>query len=108
MSDTLDPHDALERLYLEYRQRAESIRAEFSRPHETDSVEQAGERQNDDVLRALLAEAEDGLRQVGRARQRLAEGSYGECLRCGQPIEPARLAALPVAERCVRCAGLEH
>ena len=35
---------------------------------------------------------------------RLAEGRYGECLCCGEAIEAARLAALPVAEYCLRCA----
>ena len=38
------------------------------------------------------------------AQLRLAEGRYGECLCCGEAIEAARLAALPVAEYCLRCA----
>lgn len=105
MSDVLAPQAALDRLYLEYSQRASSIRGDLTQPHATDSAEQASERQNDDVLQALLAEAEEGLRQVARARQRLAEGTYGECQRCGNPIEPARLAALPATELCLRCAG---
>ena len=108
MSDAFDPRDALERLQREYRQRAEAIRGDLGQLHDTDAVEQAGERQNDEVLHALLAEAEAGLRQVEQARRRLAEGRYGRCRRCGQPVEPARLAALPAAELCLHCAGLEH
>lgn len=27
----------------------------------------------------------------------------GECVDCGEPIEPARLAAMPKALRCVDC-----
>nr|MBF3175823.1 TraR/DksA family transcriptional regulator [Pseudomonas aeruginosa] len=42
------------------------------------------------------------------ARLRLAEGRYGYCERCGEAIEPARLAALPAAEYCLRCADLVH
>ncbi|MBF3283791.1 TraR/DksA family transcriptional regulator, partial [Pseudomonas aeruginosa] len=49
-----------------------------------------------------------GMRQVGLARLRLAEGRYGQCERCGEAIEPARLAALPAAEYCLRCADLVH
>lgn len=40
---------------------------------------------------------------VDNALQRLADGTYGLCQRCHQPIPPARLDALPWAERCVRC-----
>ncbi|MFC0667792.1 TraR/DksA family transcriptional regulator [Azotobacter chroococcum] len=108
MSGVFDPQGTLERLHRDYRQRTEAIRDDLARPHDTDATERAGERQNDEVLQALLAEAEAGMRQVERARQRLAEGRYGLCRRCGQPIEPARLAALPVAELCLHCAGLEH
>lgn len=108
MADVFDPQGTLERLRRDYRQRAEAIRDDLARPHDADATERAGERQNDEVLQALLAEAEEGLRQVERARQRLAEGRYGLCRRCGQPIEPARLAALPVAELCLHCAGLER
>ncbi|GAB3370095.1 TraR/DksA family transcriptional regulator [Azotobacter armeniacus] len=108
MSDAFDPQGTLERLYWEYRQRVEAIRGDLGQSHDADAVEQAGERQNDDVLHALLAEAEAGMHQVERARRRLVEGRYGMCRRCGQPIEPARLAALPVAELCLHCAGLEH
>jgi len=108
MSDAFDPGKALERLQQDYSQRAEAIRGDLGQLHDADAVEQAGERQNDEVLHALLAEAEAGLRQVEQARQRLAEGCYGLCRRCGQPVEPARLAALPVAELCLHCAGLER
>jgi RNA polymerase-binding transcription factor DksA len=44
------------------------------------------------------------MRKVGLAKLRLAEGTYGDCLRCGEPIEPARLQVLPACEYCLRCA----
>ncbi|MBC9252264.1 conjugal transfer protein TraR [Pseudomonas alcaligenes] len=101
---SFDPHAALDQLFAEYSKRASSIRRDLGLPHQADFAEQAQERQNDEVLEALLAEAEAGLRQVGLARLRLAEGSYGECQRCGEPISPARLAVLPAAEFCLACA----
>lgn len=99
-----DPHSALYRLLNEYSARANAIRQDLARSHSADFAEQAQQRQNDEVLEALLAEAEEGLHQVGLAKLRLAEGNYGNCLRCGEPIEPARLQALPAATHCLACA----
>lgn len=100
----IDPRRILEQLSHEYRSRAEAIRRDLRSSHSADSAEQASERQNDEVLEALLGEAEAGLRQVEHARERLAAGHYGECVRCGEAIEAARLAALPMAECCLKCA----
>jgi RNA polymerase-binding transcription factor DksA len=96
--------DVLDALLHEYTTRAEAIRRDLARSHSADFAEQAQQRQNDEVLEALLVEAEHGLLLVRQAQQRLAEGRYGECLCCCEPIEAARLAALPVAEYCLRCA----
>ena len=54
---------------------------------------------------ALLAAAEDQLRQVDAALDRVAAGSSGRCVRCGQPIAAERLEARPTADRCVSCAA---
>lgn len=102
---TIDPRQALDALAAEYARSAEAIRRDLGRSHSPSFAEQAVQRQNDDVLRALLAEAEDGLRQVERARERLAAGRYGECVGCGEPVGAARLAALPAAELCMNCAS---
>lgn len=99
-----DPQAALDALLAEYSARASAISQDLARSHSPDFAEQALQRQNDEVLEALLAEARAGMRQVGLAKLRLAEGTYGDCQRCGEPIEPARLQALPAAEFCLRCA----
>jgi RNA polymerase-binding transcription factor DksA len=100
-----DPDVTLQSLSSEYLQRAAALRRDLAREHDHDWAEQAQERQNDDVLRSLLIETEEELRLVGLARQRLAQGSYGECVRCGEPIEPARLRVKPAAECCLSCAN---
>lgn len=41
------------------------------------------------------------LEEVRRARQRVAEGTYGLCEVCGEPIPEERLEARPWAVRCV-------
>lgn len=42
------------------------------------------------------------LEQVDRALEKIEEGTYGLCDRCGQPIEEGRLQAMPEATLCLR------
>ncbi|MFL6127197.1 TraR/DksA C4-type zinc finger protein [Actinophytocola sp.] len=35
----------------------------------------------------------------------MAAGTYGTCTRCGSPIAPERLDALPATTTCIRCAS---
>lgn len=44
------------------------------------------------------------LHAVEAALVRAAEGTYGVCDVCGQPIAPERLEAIPWAATCVACA----
>ncbi|GIM96364.1 TraR/DksA family transcriptional regulator [Paractinoplanes toevensis] len=46
--------------------------------------------------------------QVERAIDRLGEGNYGWCERCGNAIPVERLAAFPSATLCVSCKQLEE
>ena len=46
--------------------------------------------------------------QVERAIDRLGEGNYGWCERCGNAIPVERLAAFPSATLCVTCKQLEE
>ena len=41
--------------------------------------------------------------EVEHALHKLEVGTYGLCDSCGQPIDPARLEALPHASLCVSC-----
>jgi DnaK suppressor protein len=41
------------------------------------------------------------LGEIDRALERLAEGSYGVCERCGKTIAPERLQARPWATLCI-------
>jgi RNA polymerase-binding transcription factor DksA len=53
---------------------------------------------------ALLAQAENQLAAIDAALDRVALGTYGRCVSCGQPIAPARLEARPEAAQCIACA----
>ncbi len=40
------------------------------------------------------------LEQVRDALRRIEQGTYGKCIDCGRPIEPARLEAVPRTPYC--------
>lgn len=52
---------------------------------------------------SLLVNQQSLLTLVNRALQRLADGTYGKCAQCGQPIPARRLEAIPWAEHDVHC-----
>ena len=70
--------------------------------HDPEGATLAFERQH---AAALLEAAREQVAAVDAALRRLAEGGYGVCDRCGQPIGAERMAARPAAATCVRCAG---
>ncbi len=45
----------------------------------------------------------DQLAEVEHALHKFEAGTYGLCDGCGQPIDPARLEALPQASLCLSC-----
>jgi RNA polymerase-binding protein DksA len=55
---------------------------------------------------ALRDRAESQLALVDEALARFAAGTFGRCVRCGRPIAPDRLEALPWAARCIDCQRL--
>jgi len=63
------------------------------------------EREQEITLANTLLER---ITQVERAIDRLGEGNYGWCERCGNAIPVERLAAFPVATLCVSCKQLEE
>ena len=50
----------------------------------------------------LVQDLESELRAIERARDRLCEGRYGRCAKCGVPIGMLRLQAVPATERCAQ------
>jgi len=69
-----------------------------------DFAEQATERENDDVLRAIAGESANEIAQIKQALARIEAGIYGECSDCGAEISPQRLEAVPYTTLCVKCA----
>ena len=54
----------------------------------------------DEALQSGSADSEI-LEQVEEALFRLEQGTYGKCVICGKPIEPARLQAIPWTPYCL-------
>lgn len=99
-------------LRAEYDQTLSEI-TELQRDRLTDS---AGDDQADTGTKTFEREQEislangilERITQVERALERLDEGGYGWCERCGNPIPVERLAAFPSATLCVSCKQLEE
>lgn len=73
-------------------------------PVSKDWEEAASERQGDEVLQALGEQDRAEIRRIDAALGRIADGSYGTCARCGEPVSAARLEALPDTPFCKTCA----
>jgi RNA polymerase-binding protein DksA len=56
----------------------------------------------------LQGNEEEVLQAIDAALARIAEGSYGLCRRCGQPIAEERLRALAYATLCIDCKRKEE
>ena len=52
---------------------------------------------------ALEKRIKNELACIEHALQKFNQGTYGLCDNCGQPIDPARLEALPQANLCLNC-----
>ena len=99
-------------LRTEYDQTVADI-AELQRDRLTDS---AGDDQADTGTKTFEREQEislannvrERITQVERALDRLDDGQYGWCERCGNAIPVERLAAFPSATLCVSCKQLEE
>jgi DnaK suppressor protein len=102
---------AIEQVLAERRAPVESEIATLQRPAEESGGISFGKRVGDGtsiaVERLAQVAASDRLQSlladVIRAQEKLAEGTYGVCDTCGEPIPAERLEALPWAVQCVTC-----
>lgn len=52
---------------------------------------------------AVVGQDAQDVRDIIAARRRVAAGTYGVCVDCGEPISYERLLAYPTAKRCIGC-----
>ena len=68
--------------------------------HPADTADITMQREVDYTIKGIV---EDEVNQVQQALRRHAEGRYGRCDDCGEPIDPERLAVRPQATLCITC-----
>jgi RNA polymerase-binding transcription factor DksA len=72
-----------------------------------DRIADSGEQSFADLLTDVnLAEIDRDVmevRDIESALLRLAQGAYGVCVSCEEPIQPHRLERNPAVARCVKC-----
>jgi RNA polymerase-binding transcription factor DksA len=71
---------------------------------DTDQDDPGARGAEGDVALALLGTEEQVLAEARAALERLDRGAFGRCERCGRAIGKTRLAAVPYARHCIRCA----
>ena len=104
----MDVHAYKQRLLeLEHDLSARAARtADLGREQRTDTAVDAGDRSvTDESESEDFSEAERDavvLDQVRDALRRIGDGTYGHCAVDGQPIDEARLDAVPWAKYCSR------
>jgi DnaK suppressor protein len=52
----------------------------------------------------LIENEQTTLELVNEALRRMAEGTFGLCAECSEPISKPRLQAIPYAKHCIQCA----
>ncbi|MEX0347052.1 MAG: TraR/DksA family transcriptional regulator [Rhizobiaceae bacterium] len=65
-----------------------------------DWEEAAQESENDEVLEDLGLAGQEEIRAIDAALARIEEGTYGDCVTCGEPISQERLDILPYTPFC--------
>ena len=68
-----------------------------------DTEDGASDLEEHEHAAALVPSLEQKLKTIDHALQRVQQGTYGLCERCGQPIDPARLEIVPEATFCMPC-----
>ncbi|MET3613315.1 RNA polymerase-binding transcription factor DksA [Rhizobium aquaticum] len=104
--NAMNPHEArlLARKH-ELTRRLGKIETDLDATPNPDSEERATERENDEVLEELGLQGQMELKAIEAALRRVADGTYGTCVRCGGAISRERLEAVPHAALCRECMG---
>ena len=90
----------LEQRLADLTARLGGIKAELTDVETQDWDDIAKDREDDEMLEQLGLDSQTEVRAINAALQRIKDGSYGVCVRCGAQIEAARLDLLPFTPFC--------
>lgn len=68
-----------------------------------DEIDLASDAIDRSMLESLNQQDANRLSLIESALERIQQGKYGLCIRCGKEIPQARLEAVPYALMCVEC-----
>lgn len=111
--DVVDPSPRIEAERSEVARLAEALAVELDGIIESVSLSNNDDEHDPDgatngyeraKATAMLRRAEARLLELDQAAQRLRDGTYGRCERCGGSIGAERLDALVATTRCRACA----
>jgi RNA polymerase-binding transcription factor DksA len=105
MPDTAEAKRRLAAQLVELEDRLSRIERDLAEPADPDSSERAVQMEDDEALEGQAAVIANDIASVRRALERIEDGIYGECLKCGEPIAEGRLEARPEASLCIACAS---
>jgi RNA polymerase-binding transcription factor DksA len=83
--------------------RVHDLEENLREPLEADFAEQAAQMEDDEVTAELEHTAIKEAEQIQAAIGRIDTDTYGECVSCGNEIDPKRLQVLPYATECIDC-----
>jgi DnaK suppressor protein len=101
-----------QRLLDRQQQLAEGVdrSALYGKDQEDDAIKDLGDQANTSYTREFFFGLGNGdrrsLRDVVAALDRIDDGSFGNCERCGEVIGDKRLDAMPWARYCIDCQRL--
>lgn len=105
MTDLAARRKQLKDRLAELDERLRHIADELDDTPNPDWEENAIEQEDDEVLESLGSSGLVEYRAIRAALARIKNGSYGECVKCHEPIEEERLDVLPHTPLCARCAA---
>jgi len=80
--------------------KSEEIEDKFEQSGDEPFDGDSGEVRNLDVLDDLDEMGQSEIRAIDAALARIEDGSFGDCVTCGDPIDPERLKTLPHTPFC--------
>ena len=113
MADDKDVYQALgEQLRLEYQRLMKKYTTDSSgngqqrlNPDRADLAQSYTKREKETTLQAM---EKNRLVLIENAIERFEDGTYGQCIECGQIIRLERLKIIPTAELCISCQEIQE
>ena len=101
MPDIAEAKRQLEAQLAELEDRLSRIERDLGETPDADSSERAVQMEDDEALEGQAAMISNEIASVRRALERIEDGIYGECIKCGEQIAEGRLQARPEAALCI-------